>query len=481
MIHRSVQRLLSMMIFTTAVVSSSALAEPMGGRPPTESFSACNGKNSGTACSFTAPHGTVTGTCRNMREQRLVCVPDRMPPMGVGNRRPPMGTGMSGMGAQGSGAMSRDRGGAGSMPGSRPATVAIKSSNPSAKPVQSRVPDTGQGSCFDDNGLIACPDEGQAYFGQDGQYIGAAPSYSDHGDGTVTDNVTGLMWQQSHNAERLGYYQAQRTCSELRLGGHDDWRLPHIKELFSIADFSGGVGRKPYLNPVFEIKQPGSEILRGDRFAATHRTEMMGQTWSSTIYTGDHWDRPGVEAAFFFNFLDGRIKQAPTNGGPRLFYRCARGPVRGGNNFVDQHDGTVHDHASGLTWQQADDGKARDWQQAQAYCEGLTLEGKSDWRLPNVKELQSIVDYSRHDPALDTSVFRQSDRRGWFWSSTTHGDNVRNAAYVCFGKCVSVDGVDVHGAGAQRSDPKRGNPDSFGPMGGQRDAVRINNYVRCVR
>jgi len=56
------------------------------------------------------------------------------------------------------------------------------------------------------------------------------------------------------------------------------------------------------------------------------------------------------------------------------------------------------------------------------------------------------------------------------------------AAYICFGKCTSVDGVDVHGAGAQRSDPKSGNPDRYrSGLGGQLDEVRIRNYVRCVR
>ncbi len=97
------------------------------------------------------------------------------------------------------------------------------------------------------------------------------------------------------------------------------------------------------------------------------------------------------------------------------------------------------------------------------------------------KELQSIVDYTRNDPAIDTSVFTQKDREAWFWSSTTHGDHVRQATYVCFGKCDSVDGVDTHGAGAQRSDPKSGDPDDWPPMGGQRDDVRIYNCARCVR
>jgi hypothetical protein len=187
-----------------------------------------------------------------------------------------------------------------------------------------------------------------------------------------------------------------------------------------------------------------------------------------------------VEAAFFFNFLDGRIKQAPTRGREGLFHRCVRGRAWCENQFVDAGNGTVRDEATGLVWQQTDDSRTRDWPEALAYCQSLELGGERGWRLPNVKELQSIVDYRRHAPALDERFLKMSDPKGWFWSSTTHGDNIRNAAYVCFGPCTSVDGVDMHGAGAQRSDPKTGNPAAFGPQGGQRDEVRIRKYVRCV-
>ena len=266
----------------------------------------------------------------------------------------------------------------------------------------------------------------------------------------------------------------------MKLGGRSDWRLPTIKELFSLADFRGSQGRRFFIdNTVFDVELPES-ISSNDQFASTHRVEMMGQTWSATIYAGKHWDRDNVEAAFFFNFFDGRIKQAPTRRA-RQFYRCVRGAVWGNNAFSAGANGAVIDAATGLMWQRTDDGKARDWPKALAYCEGLRLAGHDDWRLPNVRELQSIVDYRRPAPALDTRYLRQRDPAGWFWSSTTHGDNIRMAAYICFGKCISVEGVDVHGAGAQRSDPKTGDPSRWPAMGGQRDLVRINNYARCVR
>ncbi len=79
--------------------------------------------------------------------------------------------------------------------------------------------------------------------------------------------------------------------------------------------------------------------------------------------------------------------------------------------------GTVSDQARGLMWQQADDGAKKTWEQALAYCEGLILGGFGDWRLPTVKDLTSIEDFSRY-PVGDPTFFptaKPSD----YWSSTT--------------------------------------------------------------
>lgn len=454
---------LLMSLLLLVVLSAQAQAQAPRGGPPPEALRACSGRSDGSACQFQAPHGRVQGQCRQVPGGRA-CVP-AMGGEGRGHAQGPM----------------PPAGGRGDRPqGGGAAREQIPATGPRAVPVLSRVPDTNQGGCYDDRGRIDCPGPGMPFHGQDAQYGGAAPSYRET-DGIVIDEVTGLMWQQGHNARRLGWRDAGAACSRLRLGGFDDWRLPSIRELFSIADFRGAVGIRPYLDARFRIEEPDASILRGDPFAATHRTEMMGQTWSATIYQGNHWDRPGLEAAFFMNFLDGHIKQAPIDGRSQLFYRCVRGQPWGKNELVDNGDGSVTDHFSGLTWQQTDDGERRDWKQALAYCEGLRLAGREDWRLPNIKELQSLVDYGRAAPALDTRVLGQRDPAGWFWSSTSHGDNLTQAEYICFGRCTSAEGVDVHGAGAQRSDPKSAVGRVRSHQGGQRDEVRVDNYARCVR
>jgi hypothetical protein len=372
--------------------------------------------------------------------------------------------------------------------------------------------DTGQTTCYDAAGrAIACPAAGAAFFGQDAQYGGRAPSYTDNGDGTISDNVTGLMWAGSADgngdgvidvADKLTYDAALAGAESFTLAGYTDWRLPTIKELYSLIQFSGvdvsGVNATE-LTPFIDTAYFG--FAYGDSAAGERLID--AQFASSTRYVSTVMN--GANATFGVNFGDGRIKGYPVGALPgqssgKLFYVLyVRGDAYGHNDFVDNGDGTISDRASGLTWQQADSGAGMDWEAALAYCEGLELAGANDWRLPNVKELQSIVDYGRSPDATNSAAIDplfsaapitneagQPDYAA-YWSSTTHANQVngRNAAYVNFGRAMGyVNGAwrDVHGAGAQRSDPKTGDPAAWpGGNGPQGDAVRIHNYVRCVR
>lgn len=95
--------------------------------------------------------------------------------------------------------------------------------------------------------------------------------------------------------------------------------------------------------------------------------------------------------------------------------------------FVDNGDGTITDTCTGLMWQQHVTPFV--WCEALAYCEGLELAGHSDWRLPNVRELQSIVDYQRSNPAIDPLFGPEAWR---YWSSTSVVVNPHEAWYVNF-------------------------------------------------
>ncbi len=366
------------------------------------------------------------------------------------------------------------------------------------------IVDTGQVDCYDDVTEVACPGAGADFFGQDAHYAGLGPRYRDNGDGTITDLVTGLMWQQTPDLDNKSTFaEAMAGAETFDLAGYDDWRLPSIKELYSLIDFRGHTGMNtaestPYLDTTYFDFAYGDESA-GERY-------IDAQYWSSTEYVG--LTMGGDPTVFGVNFADGRIKGYPRDTGPggapfTEFVRYVRGnPNYGANQFVDQGNGAVLDAATGLVWMQTDSGAAMDWEAALDYCTSLDLAGIDDWRLPNAKELQSIVDYSRapdagdpaqQGPAIDP-VFQMTGAESYFWTSTTHldGPTAGWAAYVCFGRAFgwmeqppgSGNHVftNVHGAGAQRSDPKSGDPDDYpyghGPQG---DDVRIFNYVRCVR
>lgn len=367
------------------------------------------------------------------------------------------------------------------------ATVATADEERASLPY--RIVDTGQSVCYSDTAPIRPPQPGQAFYGQDAQHVGNAPDYLDHGDGTVTDRVTGLMWQQGAG-EELTFPEAVAGARRSRLGGHADWRLPGIKELYSLIMFYGDLRRgQPFLDThVFAFRY--GDVQRGQRI-------IDAQTWSSTEYVGTTFN--GVPTVFGVNFADGRIKGYPRDRGPRgvarHYVRYVRGnPQYGRNDFLAHGDGTVTDRATGLMWQQGDSGRPLDWRAALAYAAQLTLAGHDDWRAPNAKELHSIVDYTRAPDATDPArrgpaidpVFTVTEAESWYWTSTTFPEGPgMEAVYLCFGQGFGVIGgrlINVHGAGCQRSDPKSGDPARWSRgRGPQNDQVRILNYVRCVR
>lgn len=88
--------------------------------------------------------------------------------------------------------------------------------------------------------------------------------------------------------------------------------------------------------------------------------------------------------------------------------------------YVDNGNGTVTDTQTKLVWQQPDDGTTKSWEEAITYCENLDLGSRVDWRLPNFRALQSLVDDTRVNPAMDPIfVGARWDLAAGYWSSTT--------------------------------------------------------------
>jgi hypothetical protein len=106
-------------------------------------------------------------------------------------------------------------------------------------------------------------------------------------------------------------------------------------------------------------------------------------------------------------------------------------PAQAGASLTNNGNGTVTDNQTGLTWQRQDDGTPKTWQEAIDYCAALSLGGSSNWRLPNRHELQSIVDYTTLNPAIDTAIFPGAASDG-YWSSSTYAGSTYYAWHVSF-------------------------------------------------
>ncbi|NQU34294.1 MAG: DUF1566 domain-containing protein [Bacteroidetes bacterium] len=388
------------------------------------------------------------------------------------------------------------------------------------------IVDTDQQKSYDTIIEINAPVTGEAYFGQDANYTGNVPSYQDNGDGTVTDLVTGLMWQKSPDMDgdgdidyddKMSYNEAVAAAVGFELAGYTDWRLPSIKEMYSLIIFSGvdpsGFNGTSTDDLIPFINTDYFDFNYGDQNAGERIID--AQMASSNIYVG--LTMTGDETMFGVNFADGRIKGYGTGPMPgqtedkQFYVMYVRGNEEyGTNNFQDNSNGTITDNATGLMWAQDDSSEGMLWADALSYGENNLTAGYADWRLPNAKELQSILDYTRSpstsnsaaiDPLFNCSQI--TDEGGdinypFYWTGTTHSSWQVNSeggfgVYVCFGEGLgwmeamppgsgNYTLMDVHGAGSQRSDPKTGDPASYpygnGPQG---DVVRIYNYVRLVR
>ena len=342
---------------------------------------------------------------------------------------------------------------------------------------------SGQTITYDADGeVITGLTEGDALYGQDAKYLkGETMAYQDDDDETITDLNTGLMWQQVPSSDDYTWDEAVDYCESLELGGYDDWRMPSCKELYSISDFGKGW---PYLDTQYFSLASGT-VTKDEQF------------WSSNYYVGVTVEG-GSNSAMGVNHVTGHIKaysaeaHGPVGG---KYVRAVRGDDYGVNSYVENGDGTITDNSTGLMWMQDDNGEGVDWSASLAYAEGSEFGGYSDWRLPNVKELQGIVDYgyspsatdaAKVGPAIDpmfscTPIINEAgnDDYGYYWTSTsanfTSGDPYYYAWYVAFGMAVNGEGLDFHGAGGVRFDTKY----EGGPLG--EGGERYYNYVRLVR
>ena len=247
----------------------------------------------------------------------------------------------------------------------------------------------------------------------DGYYeTGASRSYSRSND-IVKDNVTGLMWQDdaaAATATDTGV-NAVDYCDSLSLGGYSDWRLPKLKELGYIANYSA---LEPAVDGVF---------------VNVDTTSYRYWTYTESVLASD----PSFWFIYFGNGNNGYI----TNSGSTYhdyFIRCVRteDTMTVGSLARDDINNVVIDSKNDLMWQDSSAAalETGTWAEALSYCNNLNLLAHTDWRLPNINEIFSIVDYSKSRSSIHSSFQNVTSMN--YWSSTTHIDDTTEAWGVDF-------------------------------------------------
>jgi hypothetical protein len=325
---------------------------------------------------------------------------------------------------------------------------------------------TGQVTCYDSSGnAMSC-----SVSGKDGEMQAGvpwpSPRFTDNRDGTVTDNLTGLMWLQDGNlfgpGSRMEWEDALFNVERLNANiipnfGYNDWRIPNINELESLVNSE---------------ESDLATWLNSQGFTDVQST--VWYYWSSTIYATS-----GGNLAWALRMSDGEVQVLPISGtanGRNHFWAVRSGqqdnsdPTYPANiwktgqtqsfalgddghlqmgvswpspRFTDTGDGTITDTLTGLVWLKdtscianqypnfdndwaPNDGGVT-WQHALDFVAGINNgtfsncgAGQTDWRLPNRKELYSLIDFSQFGPALPSGVpFSGNVGPTTFWSSTT--------------------------------------------------------------
>lgn len=265
------------------------------------------------------------------------------------------------------------------------------------------------------------------------------PRFTDNGDGTVTDNLTGLMWEQSPDTTTRTWSSALDYANSLTLGGHTDWRLPNRKELRSLVGNYGVADRATWLNgEVFNYVQSSNY------WSSTTDASNSDNAWLIGTYGGGTVNSSKSSTLYFWAVRSGQtgVINLPQTGQTTSYYAGDDGDLQMGADwpdprFTDNGDGTVTDNLTGLMWEQSPSTSVMDWSAALSYAGSLTTGEYTDWRLPNVNELESLVDVGEYTtPVLPEGHPFSNVQNVSYWSSTTSAYNTVTAWFIYMGSGI---------------------------------------------
>jgi hypothetical protein len=225
----------------------------------------------------------------------------------------------------------------------------------------------------------------------DGYYqAGAEPSFTrDETLEIVTDNLQGLMWQDNDAVGSAVYTWQDATsyCENLDLAGYTDWRLPEIDELESIIDY----GEHGIIS-TFNHKNP---------------------SWSATVNDAGLAWAYGTNAMMQFMDLND-LSSLPIEKTTLTTCRCVRGKEHHQLFHKDDDNDIIYDNATGLMWKKSQSSNLN-WSDAINYCNNLSSGGYHDWRLPNVRELFSII--NKNNSIISFNPIFGETKTTAFWTS----------------------------------------------------------------
>jgi quinol monooxygenase YgiN len=323
---------------------------------------------------------------------------------------------------------------------------------------QAHVLRTGQKRCWDRNGNLIPPKN----TGEDGEIRAgvASPSsrFIDNQNGTVTDNLTGLVWLKDANLfGEVSWTQALQNARNLASGatgltdgsGAGEWRLPNINELQSLLDLDNSYG------PALPADHPFMNLRASNYWSSTTVAIAPPLGWYVALAVGPPVFDLKFNSMRMWPVRSGDKPRIPRTGQKQCYdplgnvVPCERtgqdGEIQAGlpfpnPRFHDNGDGTVTDNLTGLIWlKNANPFGPKSWHDALRACNSLTsgnadLSDSSvagDWRLPNIFELRSVIDYSQFSPALTAGHPFINVRPSLYWSSTTVA-SAPNLARFCF-------------------------------------------------
>ncbi|MBC8029074.1 MAG: DUF1566 domain-containing protein [Pyrinomonadaceae bacterium] len=323
-----------------------------------------------------------------------------------------------------------------------------------------RVSKTGQQKCWDTSGApVEC-----VWTGQDGEIRAGASwptqRFTDNGNGTVKDNLTGLLWlKEADWFGEVTWDQALTYARNLAAGSAGlsdgskagDWRLPNIKELFSLIDYGSG-------DPIIPHDHPFTNVRSAIYWTGTTLAAAPTLAWMMTLGIGPTVFDLKLNANRMWPVREGEKLRVPQTGQKKCWdskgnvIDCAgtgqdgerqAGAAWPDPRFRDNGDGTVTDNLTQLIWlKNANPFGFRTWQQALDDCNNMASgsNGLSDasesgeWRLPNIKEIESLVDYDRFAPCLpDGGQNFTGVRPSSYWTSTSVAAAPSEAMFIILG------------------------------------------------